>query len=142
MPANGAIYIQHDNVDLTKVFGKAKSDKGLFRKPTYFELNLGGDAVLYNIMDSSQITRHIEGFLKYIDSLDQDEKRKRDTSYAISQTKTVLGLETDKEFDENHAIWQSLFKIADAYDGFVFVYDSILLPNGTVLVGSLLEQNT
>ncbi|EXA75041.1 hypothetical protein J517_4451, partial [Acinetobacter baumannii 118362] len=57
-----------------------------------------------------------------------------------SHTKVVLGLVTDKEFDENPAIWQSLFKIADKYDGLIFTYDSVLLPSGTILVGPLLNN--
>jgi len=141
MPANGAIYIQRDKVDLAEVFNKVKSDKGLFRKPTYYDVDLDGDVIRFNIMEPSQVPNHINGFLGYIASLDQDPKRKKDTSYAISHTKVVLGLVTDKEFADNPAIWQSLFKIADKYDGFVFVYDSVLLPSGTVLVGPLLEAH-
>ena len=140
MSANGAVYIQQENVDLSKVFDNVKSDKSLFKKPTYFEVNLNNDIVRFNIMESSLVLNHINGFLGYIASLDQDEKRKKDTSYAISHTKVVLGLSCDKEFDENHSIWQSLFQIADKYNGFVFVYDSVLLPNGAVLVGPMLDE--
>ena len=90
-------------------------------------------------MPPSEVRNHINGFLGYISSLDQDLKRKEDASYAISHTKIVLGLGSDKEFEENHSIWQSLFDIADKYDGFVFVHNSVLLPNGAVLVGPLLD---
>lgn len=141
MPANGAVYIQRDKIDLAEVFGKVKSDKGLFRKATYYDVDLDGDIVRFNIMEPSQVANHINGFLGYISSLDQDPKRKKDTSYAISHTKIVLGLVTNKEFEDNPAIWHSLFKIADKYDGFVFVYDSVLLPSGTVLVGPLLDAH-
>ena len=142
MTANGAIYIQRDKIDLSEVFENVKSDKSLFRKATFFEVKINGDNVRYNVMKQSKISDHINGFLGYISSLDNDEKRKEDTSYAISHTKVVLGLACDKEFDENHSIWQSLFQIADKYDGFVFVNNSVLLPNGTVLIGPMLEQNT
>lgn len=142
MPANGAIYIQRDDVNLANVFENVTSDKTLFRKRTYFEVKLGNDIVRFNLIEPSRLKAHIDGFLRYISSLDQDDQRKSDTSYAISHTKVVLGLSTDREFEENPAIWQSLFKIADTYDGFVFVHDSILLPSGTVLVGPLLECNT
>ena len=142
MPANGAIYIQLDKIDLSEVFDNVKTDKGFFKKSTYYEVALGDDSVTFNVMESSALENHIKGFLGYISPLDQDQKRKDDTSYAISHTKIVLGLSTDKEFEENHAIWQSLFKIADKYDGFVFVHDSVLLPSGTVLVGPLLDINT
>lgn len=141
MPANGAIYIQKDTVDLKEVFGNVESDKGLFKKATYFDVNLDGDIVRFNVMDPAQVQTHIEGFLGYISSLDQDPQRIEDTSYAISHTKVVLGLKTDREFEENHAIWHSLFQIADRYDGFVFAHDSVLLPSGAVLVGPLLDEN-
>ena len=109
---------------------------------SYYDINLDGGVVRYNVMDASEVPQHINGFLGYISSLEQDEKRKEDTSYAISHTKIVLGLVADKEFEDNHAIWQSLFKIADKYNGFVFVYGSVLLPNGAVLVGPMLDDNT
>ncbi|WP_434930444.1 hypothetical protein ACRWQM_14535 [Shewanella sp. HL-SH5] len=142
MPANGAVYIQRDKIDLADIFDGVKSDKGIFRKASYYDIPLNGDVVRFNIMTAPELSNHINGFLGYISSLDQDERRKKDTSYAISHTMIVLGLSTDKEFEENHSIWKSLFDIADKYDGFVFVHDSVLLPSGTVLVGPLLDSNT
>ena len=141
MPANGAVYIQRDDVDLANVFEDVKSDRGLFGKPTYYDVNLNGEWVRFNVMEPAQIEAHMSGFLGYIASLDQDEKRKADTSHAVRHTKVVLGLLTDKEFEDNPAIWESLFKIADAYDGLVFAHDSVLLPNGAVLVGPLLQED-
>lgn len=140
MPANAAIYIQQGSGDLSKVFDTVKSDKSLFRKATYYDVRLGNDVARFNVMAASDVKPHVEGLLRYIASLDQDEDRKQDTSFAIKHTTVVLGLETDKEFEDNPALWQSLFQIADAYNGFVFVYGSVLLPSGAVLVGPMLED--
>jgi hypothetical protein len=142
MPANGAVYIQEDKVNLYDIFEDVESDKGLFKKPTYYDVKLDGEVVRFNLIPSSEIPQHINGFLGYISSLDHDEERKEATSYAISHTKIVLGLSTDTEFEQNHSIWQSLFIIAEKYHGFVFVYDSVLLSNGAVLVGPMLEKDT
>lgn len=139
MPANAAIYIPRSDIDLGTLFRVVDTDKRLFRRPTYFDVDLDGDIVRFNVMKSSQIGNHLRGFLGYIDSLDQDPQRKRDAAGAIARAQTVLGLVTDREFEQNHAIWQSLFRIAQAYDGFVFAHDSVLLPNGAVMVGPLLE---
>lgn len=141
MPANGAVYIQTEKVDLNEVFDNVKSDKKLFQKPTYYDVNLNGDTVRFNVLKSTDIPKHINGFLGYISSLDQDVMRIEKTKEVISNTKTVISLVSEKEFEDNHAIWQSLFAIADKYDGYVFVYDSLLLPSGSVLVGPLLEEN-
>lgn len=139
MPANAAIYIQQGSGDIAKVFDNVRSNKRLFRDPTWYDVQLGDDIVRFNVMDSNDVQSHIKGLLRYIASLNHDEARKKDTAYAISHTTVVLGLVTDREFEENHMIWQSLFRIAGAYDGFVFVHNSLLLPSGTVLVGPLLD---
>jgi hypothetical protein len=141
MPANAAVYIQEEKINLDDVFEDVKSDGGLSNSPSYYDVNINGDIVRFNIMPAKEVPNHIDGFLGYISSLDQDENRKKDTSYAISHTKIVLGLITDKEFEDNHGIWNSLFKIADKYNGLVFVNNSVLLPNGAVLVGSMLDEN-
>jgi hypothetical protein len=134
MPANGAVYIQRNDVNLSDVFKNVKSNKGIFRKATYFEVSLDGEIVRFNIMEPSTIQNHINGFLGYISSLNQSGDNNEKAKQALSHTKVVLGLETDKEFEDNQAIWQSLFKIAQAYDGLVFAHGSVLLPNGEALV--------
>jgi hypothetical protein len=140
MPANAAIYLPRPDVDLSALFPDAKSDKTPSRTPTYFDVAVDGDIVRFNVMEASRIEQHLRGFLGYIERLDQDPARKRDTAHAIAHTQTVLGLVTDRDFEQNPALWQSLFRIADAYDGLVFVHDSVLLPNGAVLVGPLLDE--
>ena len=142
MPANGAIYIQKDTINLFDVFDKVKTGKSQDGKTSYYEVMLGDDAVQFNIMPPSEVVSHITGFLGYINSWAQDKKRKTETSSVISHTKIVLGLSTDREFEDNHEIWNSLFKIAEQYDGLVFVRGSVLLSNGAVLIGPLLNAKT
>ena len=141
MPANAAVYIQKEKVDLKEVFKKVKSDKRFFKKATYYDVDLGKNIIRFNVMDSSQVESHIQNFLGYIASLSHNKERIDDASFAIKHTKVVLGLKTSLEFKNDDAIWESLFRIADKYSGFVFVYDSVLLPSGTVLVGPLLKTN-
>jgi hypothetical protein len=142
MPANAAIYIQQGSGDLTSVFSGVTSDKSLFRKPSWYDVPLGDDVIRFNVMPSSEVGPHVGDLLGYIASIEQDEDRKKDISFALGHTSVVLGLKTDREFEDNHAIWQSLFRVADAYNGFVFVYGSMLLPNGTVLVGPMLDDQS
>jgi len=92
MPANAAIYIQEDRVNLADVFDQVSSDKGFFKKASHYNVVLGEDSVRFNVMEPAAVPNHVNGLLGYIASLDQDEKRKNDTSHAISHTKVVLGL--------------------------------------------------
>jgi len=142
MPANAAIYIAREKVDLSKLFPGTKSDMGWIKSATYFDVPLNGETVRFNVMPPHAVAEHIAGFLNYIASLPDEQKRKRDASMAVRQTRTVLGLVASSEFTENHAIWQSLFQIADAFDGYVFVHDSVLLPNGAVLAGPMRDRRS
>jgi len=114
-----------------------KSNGGIFKAASYFEVLLDNHTVRFNVMPRERIGAHVAGFLGYIDSLLDQQSRKDDAKLAIAQTKTVLGMVSPCNFDENHSIWPALFKIADAYDGYVFAYDSVFLPSGSVIVGPL-----
>ena len=109
----------------------------MFSAATLFDLEIGGVGVRFNVMPPQEVPRHLVGFRTYIRRLDDPAQNRADAELAISQTKTVLGLVTDAEFATVPELWQALFKIADAYDGYVFVYDSVLLPSGAVIVGPL-----
>lgn len=138
MPANAAIYLPTDSPDLTKIFPGAKSDIGLFkRRASQFTVPLNGSQAVFNVMPDNDLQAHLDSFLRYIDSLDEDAQRKADASQMVRHTKCVLGLLAAQEFEDNHAIWQSLFRIADAFDGYVFVHNSLLLPSGGVIFGPL-----
>jgi hypothetical protein len=137
MAANAAIYLPTDKVDLTDVFKSARGNGGLFKRATSYTVDINGDVVTFNLMPREQIPAHIQGFLGYIASLDEEAERKHDASFIVQHTKSVLGLVADREFEENHQIWASLFKIADYYDGYVFVHGSLLLPSGGVILGPL-----
>ena len=121
-----------------KVFPDAKSNAGLLRRrPTSYSVVLDGDLVTFNLLPDNEIAGHLDSLLRYIASLHEDEKRKADASTVVRMSKCVLGLKTAREFSENHAIWQALFKIADAFDGYVFVHESLLLPSGGVIIGTM-----
>jgi hypothetical protein len=71
MPANGAVYIQEGDVDLSDIFNNVKTDKGLLLTTTYYDVDLDGDVVRFNVIPSSEVPNHIRGFLSYISSLSE-----------------------------------------------------------------------
>lgn len=137
MPANAAIYISHEMIDLKRVFPHAVSDSKRSRPASYFEVTFGDDTVRYNVMPEEAMEEHMNGFLGYVGTLSDEAQRLEDAELIIGATRFVLGVKSPVEFDQNQAIWHSLFQIADAFDGFVFVYDSIVLSTGAILVGPL-----
>ena len=137
MPANAAIYLTRESVDLAELFPQAKSNKTWLRAASQFEIVLGTTVVRFNVMPKKEMKDHLMGFVGYVGTLDDEEQRLQDAVSIIPETKLVLGMVCDADFDDNDAIWPSLFQIAEHFDGFVFVYDSIILSTGAVLVGPL-----
>jgi len=137
VPANSTIYLPADGVDLGTVFESAKSKKTIFKGSRYFEVDVAGDIVRFNVMPNHELASHLSGLERYISTLPDDEDRKQQVTLAVRQTKTVLGLVTKKEFYENEAIVSCLFETATAYGGIVFVQDSVISASGEVLVGPL-----
>ena len=137
MPAQAAIYLPLADPDLARVFPKARSDKGLFRKATYFELDLGGDKVRLGLMPRADIPRHLQGFRGYVATLPGSAAARAAATERLLRTQSVLGLRTTAEFEHNAAIRPALLAIAGAFGGFVFVDDGIVLADGTELIGPL-----
>ncbi len=135
--ANATIYLPYDNIDLGAVFAGAVATRDASNRPTAFDVILGGQPARFNVMPSAAVGQHLAGFAGWIDSLDESADRKADAKMLVGGAKYVLGLVAAGEFAENPALWQCLFQVADKWDGFVFVYDSLLLPNGGVIVGPL-----
>ena len=134
MAANAVLYLPSEQIELRDIFGEAVSYQ---EHKECFELIIDNDLITYNVMPKADVAKHITGFINYLSSLNEEKDRIDDAIQAIKHTKTALGLVAEKEFDENPKIWESLFKIADKYNGYVFVYESLLLPNGGVILGSL-----
>ena len=137
MPSSAALYLPRNKVDLSSIFQSVKSDKGLLKQATFFEILFGADTARFNVMPMNEVVFHLKEFLGYVSSLDESEERKNSASSLIRQTRTVLGLVTDAEFDDNADLWGSLFQITHKYGGFIFVFDSVVQSDGTVVIGPL-----
>jgi len=137
MPANASIYIPHENIRLGSVFDDDRSSGS----PGVVDLSIAGQLVRFNLMSKNDVQEHVNKFINYIQSLDMESDRMEDAITAIRQTKSVIGLETVLEFKECPEIWENLFKIAKHFDGYVFSYESLMLPNGGVIFGPLLNES-
>ncbi|MFO0748236.1 MAG: DUF4272 domain-containing protein [Myxococcota bacterium] len=104
---------------------------------TQYEIRVYHDKVIFYVMPEADMQRHLAGFSRYVGSLGDDERRVADARKLIGKTTGVLGMVTDVTFDDNPGIWELIFAVIGAFDGFVFTFDSLVLANRTVLVGPL-----
>ena len=140
MPANASIYLPVDSVDLKAMFPNVRTDKGLFRKLSYYEFQINQDGVKLNIMDRQKVGAHLQGFLGYIAAFPSDNPEAQQLPTKIAHTKMVLGLITEGDFDTNPGLWPALCQVAGTYNGHIFAYNSIWTPQGVCLAGPLANQ--
>jgi hypothetical protein len=125
-------------------FPMRREPAGTLWRRTAFQVPIKGGAVRFNVMPKVDVPQHLAQFAAYVASLDEDEASKQAATRAIAATVSVLGLETQLEFEDNEEISELLEKINDHYKGFIFMFDSIVLHGNEVLVGPLkqLPPNT
>jgi hypothetical protein len=137
MGANATIYLPQDKVSLNDLFPQVKSDGGFFFNPTFHEFHLAADLVRLNVMLPSEVKKHLAGLSGYVQSLADEEHHKSKALALIGRTRTVLGLVTTATFESNPGLQDALTKIAARFSGFLFLSNSIVLPDGRVVVGPL-----
>lgn len=137
--ANAALYLSAKKLDIAKWIPGTTHNGGFFKAPTTFRVPRAGGAVQFNVMPAGQLKQHLSGFIGYVRSLPGHAASKVAAEQQIMRVSHVLGLVTERELDDK--LGSLLFAIAHTHDGFLFVSNSILLPNGEALVGPLAEQN-
>ncbi len=138
--ANAAIYLPYAEFDLADALPGAVATREPTGNTSRFDVILGGQPARLNVMSPTDVIRHLDGFAGWVGTLDETDERKADARLLIGGAKTVLGLVAAGDFEGNPALWQALFQVANKWDGFVFVYNSVLLPNGGVVVGPLRQD--
>jgi hypothetical protein len=139
MPAQAAVYLSHGEVDLATVAPWLRVVSAPTPDAGHFDCLIDGDAVRFNVMPAADVGRHLQGMRGWLATLVPADDLPL-LEAAVMRTRTVLGLKTDREFEDNHRIWECLFAIADRYDGLVFVNSSLLLPGGEVICGPMRDD--
>lgn len=142
MPANAALYLPVADVELAEIVPNAKRTGGFLWRRTAFLVPINGGIVRFNIMPRSEVPQHLAQFSAYVASLDEDDASKESAKRAIVATRSVLGLETQLDFEGNDEIGELLEKINDHYKGFILMFDSLVLHGNEVLIGPLRSHST
>jgi hypothetical protein len=142
MQANAALYLPVEEVDLSDVFPDAQPAGGLFRRKSAFKVPFKNTYVRFNVMPNADVPEHLRQFVAYIESLEDIPADKEVAKGAIAKARTVLGLQTELDFEGNEELGDLLEQINEHYKGCVFMFDSVVLHGGEVLVGPLKEAAT
>ena len=137
MPANAGLYLPADDVELGDIIPNAIRTDGFLWRSTAFQVPIKGGTLRFNVMPKVDVPQHLAQLSAYIASLEDDDASKQTAARAIAATTSVLGLETQLEFEDSHEIGELLEKINDHYKGFIFMFDSLVLHGNEVLVGPL-----
>lgn len=108
----------------------------MFRTATWFEYETEDGLVRLNLQHSD-LDAHLRGFRGYVAQLPDGGEATAEAHARISRTKTCLGVYLPGPVSPESDAFASLVKIIDRFGGFMFVADSIMLPDGRFLVGPM-----
>ena len=135
-----ALYFPSAKLPLEKVFPNGRSDKGLFRSTTWFEYESDDGVVRLNLA-LDDLEQHLNGFKGYVAKLPNNGAARAEAQRLISRTKLCVGVVLPQPVAPDSDAFASLMHLIDQFDGFMFVADSILLPDGNFLVGPMAESS-
>ena len=121
------------------------SDNGsLFRVPTIFTFSVGSTQVKLNAQYSSEaLTEHLRGFHGWVDSMHAIRPILNLEVFHqfLDQVNQSYGVVVDEEFGLDSAAMKAIVSIADVLEGMVFIHNSVLDGDGSVLFGLLAEAH-
>lgn len=139
MIANCSLYFPIEKPPFKSVFPNGRSDGGLFREATWFEYDSGGYTIRL-ILQHDDLAEHLRGFRAYVAQLPNSGKARAQAQELIKQTKAAVGVILPGPVASNSAAFASLVSLLQRFGGFMFVGDSILLPDSTFVAGPLANE--
>jgi len=121
---------------------EVSSDGGFFRRPTYLQMQVGGERLRLNVnWDRDKIKDHAAGMHGWVNRIHEISPLMNvEVFHAfIDQINQVYGVVVDSEFNFQSPIWKTLLKIAEPIEGVIFVHDSFVDCDGRILFGYLAD---
>lgn len=135
-----ALYFPLAKLPLEKIFPGGKSDAGIFRAATWFEYKVGEEVVRFNL-GHENLSHHLQGFAGYVAQLPNNGAARAQAQTLIGSTKTCLGVILPHPVPVDSPIFVSLVDLMRRFDGFMFVQNSIMLPDCSYLVGPMADDD-
>lgn len=135
MIKNCALYLPNKSVPLKKLFPNGTDDSGLFKKASYFEYETEDGVVRLSLNPPKELSDHLHGFKGYVSTLPNSAGSIVKAKALIDGTETVIGVEFPEPVSPQSDMFNSLMYLINQQAGFMFVADSVLLADGSFLVG-------
>ena len=140
MIKNCTLYFPVSKLALKSVFPDGRSDGGLFRTARWFEYESGDGMVSLSLVHQD-LEQHLRGFRGYVAQLSDSGAARAEAQRLIQQSKMAVGVVLPHPVGSDSKAFASLMRLLKKFDGFMFVADSILLRDGSFLVGPMAGQS-
>ena len=140
MIENCTLYFPAARLPLEEVFPDGTSDGGPQQAATWFEYESGDGRVRLNL-EQDDLASHLQGFRSYVAQLPNSGEARANAQKLISATQSVAGVILPEPVAPDSRVFGSLMHLINVFGGFMFVADSILLPDGSFVVGPMAGQD-
>lgn len=138
MIENCCLYFPRAKVPIDKVIEGAEHDGGIFKAATWFTYETAEGPIRLSVMTDG-MDEHLRGFRGYVTSLPGADEAKAEAFARIGGTKSVLGVQLPQPVGPDSEAFASLVFLISQFDGYMFVADSIMRPDGSFVVGPMSE---
>ncbi len=133
------LYFPIEKLPLKSVFPNGKSDGGIFKRATWYEYESGDGRVRLELRHPN-LPEHLRGFRAYVAQLPNSGAARAKAQAMIRKTKAAVGVILPGPVAPDSQQFGSLVHLIHRFRGFMFVADSIMLPDGRFLVGPMAEE--
>jgi hypothetical protein len=134
------LYFPTEKIDFKKLLPGVTSDGGMFRSPTWYEYESGDGRVRLNVKHPD-LEQHKEGFNAYVARLPNPGVARAQAQALIDEVRCVAGVELPGQVAPHGSAFKVLLDLMSSYRGFMFVSDSIMLADGSFVVGPMAAQD-
>ena len=138
MIENCTLYFSKAKIPWKTVFPKGRSAGGFFRKPTWFEFDAAEGAIRLNL-ELDDLPEHLQGFRGYVAQLPNSGESRAHAQALIGKVSSTAGVLLPGPIAPDSDAFAALVHLINEFDGFMFVADSIMLPDCSFLVGPMAE---
>ncbi len=129
------LYFPTEKIPLGEVFPQGRPGT------SWFDYESGEGVVRLNLsLRGPDLGQHLRGFKSYVAGLPDPDASKVEAQRLLSEVKSCVGVILPHPVATESRIFASLMYLMEQFDGFMFLWDSVLLADGTFLVGPMADD--